>query len=85
MRRNNRFIGGLTVAVLMLCSTSASAAMLDVQGGTLFGATGVLVEGYGRYDVQFMEGSCDDLFSPCLGSDNFTFTTLDEATQRVRR
>jgi hypothetical protein len=47
------------------------------DNGQLMGASGVEVLG-SLYDVEFVDGSCNSLFSGCT---DFMFTTADEAAQ----
>ncbi|MDD2740145.1 MAG: VPLPA-CTERM sorting domain-containing protein [Methylomonas lenta] len=56
-------------------SLSANSATLVVSGGQLMGATGVDVGGT-SYNVSFLDGSCDSLFSGCT---SLAFTTLESA------
>ena len=51
-------------AVLVLMASGAQAVTLDVVGGQLMGASGVLVDG-SLYDVQFLDGTCIDLYNGC--------------------
>jgi hypothetical protein len=52
---------------------AAQAAFLQVDSnGILTGATSVLV-GIQRYDVQFADGKCADVFSPCDVGASFPF------------
>ena len=53
-------------AVLVLMAGGAQAATLNVVGGQLMGASGVLVDG-SLYDVQFLDGTCIDLYSGSVG------------------
>lgn len=62
----------------VLCAPSVFAATLQISGGTLTGATGVNVNG-SYYDVSFVDGSCNSLFSGCINS-AFTFNTIGDAT-----
>jgi len=55
------------------------AASLDVIGGQLVGASNVDVGGL-LYNVEFLEGSCIDLFDGCDSPADFTFTTQTAAT-----
>ena len=55
----------ILIGVAALTITSAKAATLNVDGGKLLGATGVVVAGFGTFDVAFLDGSCSSLFSPC--------------------
>jgi hypothetical protein len=59
---------------LVLMASSAQAATLDVVGGQLYGAFGVNVDG-SLYDVQFLDGTCIDLYSGCDEASDFTFQT----------
>ncbi len=65
-------------SVLLLLSTltasSAFAATLNVVGGQLMGASNVLVDG-NLYDVQFLDGTCIDLYNGCDDVSDFTFQT----------
>ena len=71
----------LLVAVLVsLASSSAFAATLNVVDGQLIGASGVDVGGV-LYDVEFVDGSCANLFSGWDESSDFVFDDgLDAAT-----
>jgi hypothetical protein len=60
--------------VLLLASSGASAATLDVVGGQLIGASGVLVDG-SYYDVEFRDGTCVALYGGCDAVSDFTFQT----------
>ncbi len=48
----------------LLCAFNAWAANLIVSEGFLVGATGVIVQGE-RYRVDFIEGTCAEVFSGC--------------------
>ncbi len=61
-------------AVLVLIAGGAQAATLNVVGGQLHGASDVLVDG-ALYDVQFLDGTCIDLFDGCDDVSDFTFQT----------
>jgi hypothetical protein len=65
-------------AVLVLMASGAQAATLDVIGGQLHGASGILVDG-SLYDVQFLDGTCIDLFNGCDDVSDFTFQTQASA------
>jgi hypothetical protein len=53
-------------AVFVISSSGATALTLNVDAnGILIGAFGVLVEGTAAYDVEFLEGSCDEVYSGC--------------------
>jgi hypothetical protein len=51
-----------------------------VVGGKLVGATNVNVGGK-LYDVEFIEGTCVDLYDGCDDVSDFTFTTVEDAVQ----
>jgi len=59
-------------AVLVLMATGAQAVTLNVVGGQLMGASGVDVGG-SLYDVQFVNGTCIDLYNGCDEVSDFTF------------
>ncbi len=61
--------------VLLLASSSASAATLNVSGGQLLGASGVIVDG-SSYNVQFLDGTCISLYNGCDALSDFTFQTV---------
>ena len=65
---------------ILVVAQPASAAMLLVDAnGKLTGATGVNVGGT-LYDVAFVEGTCETLFSGCdTYPTDFTFTTPSSA------
>lgn len=64
-----------TVAVMF--TPQANALSLDIDsGGVLLGAKGVSVNGT-LYDVEFVDGTCDAVFSDCMAS--FTFGTEADA------
>ncbi len=65
------------VAALAAAPAGAATLTLDA-GGRLTGATGVLVNG-SAYDVQFIDGTCAQLFNGCDGSDDFVFNTQASA------
>lgn len=72
----------LSLSALLLCLAAAPAAaapVLVLQGQTLAGATGVLVNGT-SYDVEFVEGTCIALFTGCDAAADFTFQTQADAT-----
>jgi hypothetical protein len=69
----------LSIAVLfILAASSASAATLNVSGGQLLGASGVIVDG-GSYNVQFLDGTCIALYGGCDDVSDFTFQTQADA------
>ena len=65
-------------AVLVLVAGGAQAATLNVIDGQLHGASGVLVDG-SLYDVQFLDGTCIDLYNGCTDVSDFTFPTSASA------
>ena len=71
----------LSVAVLcsLVAATESPAATPIVLGGQLLGASNVDVGGV-LYSVEFLEGSCIDLFDGCDAPADFTFTTQAAAT-----
>ncbi len=74
----NLVLSGLTAFIVAVCSVStAGAVTLTINGGQLYGATGVNVGGT-LYDVEFLDGSCVNLFGGCKASE-FTFQTPDTA------
>jgi hypothetical protein len=58
---------------LVLMAGGAQAVTLNVIGGQLFSASNVDVGGT-LYDVEFVDGTCVDLFNGCDESSDFTFT-----------
>jgi hypothetical protein len=64
--------------VLVLMASGAQAATLNVVGGQLMGASGVDVGG-SLYDVQFLDGTCIDLYNGCDEVSDFTFQTQASA------
>jgi hypothetical protein len=65
--------------VLFFVAGAAQAATLNVVAGELRGASGVDVGG-NFYDVQFLDGTCIDLFNGCDEASDFTFNSLASAT-----
>lgn len=68
----------IALASLVAQPTTAFSAVLQVQDGTLLGAQGVAVLG-AEYDVAFVPGSCNDLFSPRCDRRLFAFQTASDA------
>jgi hypothetical protein len=69
----------LAAALLLHFSTSALAATQIVNSsGILTGATGVNVNGT-LYDLSFVEGSCQSLFSGCNAPADFNFQASADA------
>ena len=73
-----RTLALLLVLALSFVSSSAFAATLNVVGGQLMGASDVLVDG-NLYDVQFLDGTCIDLYNGCDEASDFTFQTQASA------
>ena len=69
-------------AVLVAYSAISTAATLVVQNGALMGAMDVDVNGV-LYDVQFLSGSCIDLYSGCDENTDFPFTNPDNLNDGV--
>jgi hypothetical protein len=61
----------LTVGMVLMTS-GAQAVTLNVVNGQLHGASGVLVDG-SLYDVEFLDGTCIDLYNGCDEVSDFTF------------
>jgi len=61
------------VLFLMIYSTNSYSATLIVDNGALMGATGIDVDGV-LYDVQFIDGTCDALYSGCDSISDFPFS-----------
>lgn len=78
----NKWVSLVKSAVAVACLATASVnafamPILVESGGQVVGIDGLMV-GAETYDVQFVEGSCDSLFSGCDQS-LFTFTTQARA------
>jgi len=72
----------LSIAVY---SQSLWSATLNVLGGELVGASGVVVDGE-TYDVEFLDGTCVDVFNGCDEASDFVFQTAllaDMASQSL--
>ena len=69
-----RMLALFLVLAVSFVSSSAFAATLDVVSGQLMGASGVDVGGT-LYDVQFLDGTCIDLYNGCDQVSDFTFQT----------
>jgi hypothetical protein len=74
----SRTCSGTFVVLLALASTANAAALLVNSNGILTGATGVNVGGV-LYDVEFVDGTCVNLFTGCDEPSDFAFQTLDAA------
>ena len=64
----------LLILVVFFATSGAQAATLNVIGGQLLGASGVDVGGT-IYDVEFVRGSCIDLFNGCNEDADFVFNS----------
>ena len=71
-RPTQGIIGALLALILSV--SGASAATLNVVGGQLLGATGVVVDG-SSYNVVFLDGTCINLYDGCDDVADFTFQT----------
>ena len=72
MRCTLAIVAGLVGSLLSV--QAGAAAVLDVDAsGQLIGATGVEIEG-SFFTVEFVEGSCADVFDGCVDTAAFTFT-----------
>lgn len=61
------------ILLLSFISLNANSATLNVDsGGNLLGAFDVDVGGT-LYNVEFVDGSCSEVFDGCDGADDFTF------------
>ena len=68
----------LFVAVLFSMGSTATAATLNVVGGQLLGASGVIVDG-SSYNVEFLDDSCIALYAGCDDVSDFTFQSSSAA------
>ncbi len=68
------------VAALVLMASGAQAVTLNIDGGQLVGASDVLVDG-SLYNVQFLDGTCVELYNGCDDLADFTFQTLAAARE----
>jgi hypothetical protein len=68
----------LITLFLVMASSTASAATLNVVGGQLLGASGVDVGG-SLYNVEFLDGTCIALYNGCDDVSDFTFQTQADA------
>jgi hypothetical protein len=60
-----------------------AAPILQVVDGTLVGATGVVVDG-GLYDVEFVTGTCAEVFEGCDSNSDFLFPSREAAGGAAR-
>lgn len=70
----------LLFSLLAVAAASAHAILLDVGGGKLLGASGVMVNG-AAYDVRFTDGKCADLYNGCDAAADFVFNTQETARE----
>jgi hypothetical protein len=68
----------LVVFGLVYGGSAANAAVLQVSGGILTGATEVDVGGV-LYDVTFVEGTCATVYNGCDQASDFTFASYADA------
>lgn len=73
-----------SVIALGMFAPSHAATLYVNSDGVLTGASGVAVGGLGLYDVSFVEGRCDELFSDCDQSSDFAFTNVTDATSAAQ-
>jgi hypothetical protein len=64
----------LCISVFTLFSSFSNAALLQVSGGQLTGASEVNIGGT-LYDVAFLDGTCTAIFDGCNDVSDFTFNT----------
>lgn len=64
--------------VWLFAVVAGQAAVLDVVGGQLLGATGVNVNDT-LYDVEFKDGTCVALYDGCDDNSDFTFQSESDA------
>jgi hypothetical protein len=68
----------IAICVIAATTQASAAAILHVDSsGVLTGASGVTING-ARYDVTFVDGSCNSLFNGCSQS-AFAFTEATDA------
>jgi len=63
--------------LFLIYSTSSYGVVLNIDGGNLLGASGVNVEGT-LYDVQFLDGTCIELYNGCDQNSDFPFTNTSD-------
>lgn len=82
MNKNNSLIRKLKIfaslLALMIPSIASAGPILNISGGQLTGAQGVMV-GENSYTVQFLEGSCISLLKGCDEASDGVFSTFSEA------
>ena len=67
----------------LAASSGASAATQVVQDGQLTGANGIVI-GNTVYDVEFLDGTCVDLFGGCDEASDFVFQNITDASGAAR-
>ena len=72
-------LGVASLAAFALVASEAEAATLIVVAGQLRGASNVAV-GESLYDVEFVDGTCIELFNGCDEPSDFAFTSLAAAS-----
>ncbi len=78
-----KFVTSLAIGLGLLFMVSiAHAAILDISGGQLFGATDVDVNGI-LYDVAFRDGTCIELYGGADENSDFPFTNLENLNDTV--
>ena len=77
MTRISTWIASLVICGLSMCAHASVMWQVDSLG-QLTGATGVEVSGT-LYDVQFVEGSCINIFNGCDAPSDFLFNTITSA------
>ena len=60
-------------------AVNTQAAVLEVDGGKLKGASGVIVDGK-SFEIEFLDASCVDGFDGCDDPSDFAFNTQAAAT-----
>lgn len=70
----------LIAALFIFTPLSSNAALIVGTNDALLGATGVVVGSY-IYDVNFIDGSCESVYSGCNEISDFTFQNLASANQ----
>lgn len=75
----------ILLTLLFSATTSAAVIKLDIRDGQLHGASNIGIDGT-LYDVEFFEGTCEDVFSGCTTTSNLLFNSLElakKATQTI--
>lgn len=77
---SDRLIKWMTVLAASFLAVPAAHAATQIvnANGQLIGATGVTV-GTSTYDVSFVEGTCQTVFTGCDDTSDFDFTTVADA------